>query len=59
MRKALRRVKKVFTSGSSSHDLSSHTQSDSMSPDSSWSVSNMPSPHRVGSQATLLHKLEA
>jgi hypothetical protein len=48
MRKALHWVRKAFTSGSSSHDLSSHTQSDSMSLDSSRSASYVPSPHGAG-----------
>jgi hypothetical protein len=48
MRKALHRVRKVLTSGSSSHDSSSHTQSDSMSLDSSWFASYVPSSHGAG-----------
>jgi hypothetical protein len=47
MRKALRRVKKAFTSSSPSHDSISHTRSDSMSFNSSQSVSYVSSPHRV------------
>jgi hypothetical protein len=47
MRKTLHRVKKAFTSGSSSHDSSFHTQSDSKSLDSSRSVSYVPSQNGV------------
>jgi hypothetical protein len=48
MRKALRRVKKALMSGSSSHDSSSHTRSDSVSLDSSRSASYVPSPQGAG-----------
>jgi hypothetical protein len=47
MRKALRRVKKEFTSGSPIHDSSSHTCINSMSLDLSRPASYVPSPHGV------------